>query len=90
MSWQQRALDRYYNRDRRWVDGTAEFHAVAARNAGCPLKEVAGHRSLLERDVAHKFAPGWTGALGGGESQGDVDAWDARSIPAASACYSLD
>jgi len=30
VSWQQRALDRFYNRDRGWVDGTAEFHALAA------------------------------------------------------------
>jgi SAM-dependent methyltransferase len=30
VSWQQRALDRHYNRDRGWVDGTAEFHAVVA------------------------------------------------------------
>jgi SAM-dependent methyltransferase len=28
MSWQQRALDRYYDRSRGWVDGTTEFHGV--------------------------------------------------------------
>lgn len=28
MSWQQRALDRFYDRSRGWVDGTVEFHRV--------------------------------------------------------------
>jgi SAM-dependent methyltransferase len=30
MGWRQTALDRFYNRDRGWVDGTAEFHALVA------------------------------------------------------------
>ncbi len=28
MGWQQRALDRYYDRSRGWIDGTTEFHAL--------------------------------------------------------------
>ena len=28
MSWQQRALDRFYDRRRGFVDGTAEFHRL--------------------------------------------------------------
>jgi SAM-dependent methyltransferase len=30
MTWRQRALDRFYNRDTGWVDGTSEFHVLAA------------------------------------------------------------
>lgn len=30
MSWQQRALDRYYDRSRGFIDGTAEFHGLCA------------------------------------------------------------
>ena len=30
MTWQQRVLDRYYDRAAGWVDGTAEFHTLVA------------------------------------------------------------
>lgn len=30
MSWQQRALDRYYDRSRGFIDGTTEFHRLCA------------------------------------------------------------
>jgi SAM-dependent methyltransferase len=30
MSWQQRALDRYYDRSRGFIDGTSEFHLLCA------------------------------------------------------------
>jgi len=31
MTWQQRALDRYYDRSKGWIDGTTEFHALFAQ-----------------------------------------------------------
>lgn len=42
MSWRQAALDRYYNREHGWIDGTTEFHAMCrdAIPAGASILEI--------------------------------------------------
>ena len=42
MSWRQAALDRYYNRERGWIDGTTEFHTMCrgAIPAGASILEI--------------------------------------------------
>jgi len=55
MAWQQRYLDRFYDRDKGWVDGTTRFHEVcaAAIPAGARILEVgAGPSNKTSRYLA--------------------------------------
>jgi SAM-dependent methyltransferase len=40
MSWTDAYMKRFYDRERGWVDGTTEFHALCARHAGARILEV--------------------------------------------------
>jgi SAM-dependent methyltransferase len=52
MSWQQRALDRFYDRARGFVDGTAEFHKLCESTipAGSRILEIGAGPSNASSD----------------------------------------